>query len=74
MEVWINELWLLGTAIIFTVLGMSFGKQCFAMELTEAIIDSLIEQGYIKVKGEGKNMEILTWQEWCNDQDSGKTS
>jgi hypothetical protein len=73
MEVWINELWLLGTAIIFTVVGMGFSRHN-AMDLTEAVIDSLIEQGYMKVKGEGENMEILTWQEWCNDQDSGKTS
>lgn len=73
MELWVNELWLLGTAIIFTVVGMSFGRYK-AMELTEAVIDSLIEQKYLKTRGTGKNLEILKYTEWCCDQTTGKDS
>jgi hypothetical protein len=33
-------------------------------------IDSLIEQGYLKTSGTGKNLEIIKHEDWCNDQDS----
>ena len=65
----LNEmtLWLLGTAIIFTVVGWFYGKKGQMQEVIEATIDSLIEEGYLKTRGSGKNMEILKWREWDND-------
>jgi len=69
MELWINELWLLGTAIVFTFVGMWI-KASQAMDITEAVIDTLIEQGYIKAIGTGQNMEIVKWRDWCDDQNS----
>lgn len=54
--------WLFVTAVIFTVVGYSMGKQSVKglVELAiGATIDSLIREGYLKTKGVGKNMEIL---------------
>lgn len=65
---WINEIWLLGTAIVFTGVGMYF-RNVDANTLTEVVIDSLIEQGYVKTVGTGRSMEIIKWEDWCNDQD-----
>ena len=70
MELWVNELWLLGTAIVFTAVGIYISKWR-AVQFTETVIDSLIDQGFIKTKGTGDNMEILKWREWCDDQNSG---
>ena len=52
--------WLLGTAIVFTL----FGRYTATLRnnvktVVESTIDSLIEQGYIKTKGKGDNIEIL---------------
>jgi len=69
MELWVNELWLLGTAIVFTVVG-NFISRWRAVNHTEVVIDSLIDQGFLKTKGSGDSMEILKWREWCNDQNS----
>lgn len=74
MELWVNEGWLLLTAVIFTVLGYSFGMRAKLYSATESTIDALIEQGYLKTKGFGKDVEILTWKEWCDDQSTGKNS
>ena len=70
MELWVNELWLLGTAIVFTYVG-SFLSRWRAVRDAEVVIDSLIDQGFLKTKGSGEQMEILKWREWCNDQNSG---
>ena len=70
MELWVNELWLLGTAIVFTWVG-SFISRWRAVRDTEVVIDSLIDQGFLKTKGHGDSMEILKWREWCDDQNSG---
>ena len=67
MELWVNELWLLATAIVFTFVGKYFGKY-ESVTLTEAVIDSLIEQGYLKTTGTGKDMQIIKHTEWSNDQ------
>ena len=67
MELWVNELWLLGTAILFTWVGMFISKWK-AVSGIETAIDSLIDQGFLKTKGSGKNMEIIKWREWCDDQ------
>lgn len=57
--------WLLGTAVLFTMLGryMSFRDHVHA--ITAATIDSLIEDGYLKTRGVGRDMEILKHTEWC---------
>lgn len=57
--------WLLGTAVVFTIVGryMSFRDHVHA--ITAATIDSLIEDGYLKTRGIGANMEILKHTEWC---------
>ena len=65
MELWINELWLLVTAVIFTGYGWWLGVKSNVINISEAVIDSLIEQKYLKTRGHGENMEILKYTEWC---------
>lgn len=64
MEMWVNEMWLLVTAVIFTALGWYWGIKNNVRNISEAVIDSLIEQNYLKTRGYGDNMEILKWTEW----------
>ena len=71
MEIWVNELWLLGTAVVFTLVGRYMGFKDHVSAITEATIDSLIEEKYLKTRGHGENMEILKHTEWCDDQASG---
>ena len=68
MELWINELWLLLVAVIYTIVGMWMGQRKQTKDIAENIIDNLIEQGYLMSKGTGKNLEILKYKDWCNDQ------
>ena len=65
MELWVNELWLLVTAVIFTGYGWLMGIKSNVKNISEAVIDSLIEQKYLKTRGFGKDMEILKYTEWC---------
>ena len=65
MELWINEIWLLATAVIFTGYGWWLGVKSNIKNISEAVIDSLIEQKYLKTRGHGENMEILKYTEWC---------
>jgi uncharacterized protein HemY len=62
-----GELWLLGTAIVFTLVGMHFGRQTKHSEikmLTEHMIDNLVEQGYIKNYKDSKGeTELMKWWE-----------
>lgn len=54
--------WLFATAVIFTVVGYSMGRQSVKSLVELAIgatIDNLIREGYLKTRGDGKNMEIL---------------
>jgi hypothetical protein len=51
--------WLLGTAIVFTMLGRQLAVKDSVTNIVQNTIDSLIAQGYIKTKGEGDNVEIL---------------
>lgn len=68
MELYINELWLLGTAIIFTYVGWSWGVRMHGSTIVEATIDSLIDDGYLKTRGHGEDMIILKWTEWCEKE------
>jgi lipopolysaccharide biosynthesis regulator YciM len=67
MELWVNELWLLFTAVIFTAYGWYMGVKNKVQTVSEAVIDTLIEQEYLKTRGHGENMEILKHTEWNND-------
>ena len=64
-----NEMtyWLLGTAVIFTLVGRYMAFQSHLENVIAATIESLIEDGYIKTKGEGKDIELLKHWE-CNDE------
>jgi len=58
-----TEVWLLITALIFTIVGYRMGKR----NTIEMTIDSLIEQGYLRTKGKGKEQEILKWNHLGQD-------
>ena len=67
-----NEMtyWLLGTAVIFTFVGRYTAYKDHLQDVVAATIDSLIEQGYLKTKGNGDDMEILKhWEK--DDQTTG---
>ena len=59
--------WLLGTAIAFTFLGRYTAYRDALQDVVAATIDSLIEDGYIKTKGEGEDMEILKHWEYRDE-------
>jgi hypothetical protein len=65
-------LWLLLTYTLGTFIGWYFSLKSKSMIEVEAVIDSLIDQGFLKTKGAGENLEILKWQEWCDDQATRK--
>ena len=64
-----QHLVLLFAAVVFTGFGYWVGKKEKLEDIVETTIDSLIEQGYIKTEGYGSNMEIIRWQDWCNEND-----
>ena len=66
MELYINELWLLVTAVIFTAVGWYWGLKSQAINVVESTIDALINDGYLKTRGTGKDLVILKWREWDN--------
>lgn len=59
-----NEIWLIGTAILFTIVGFSMGFRSNSKFAVEKTIDLLIEQGYIKsrINKDGK-LELLKHNE-----------
>jgi len=56
-------LWLLASYTVGTVAGWYMQSRKDAEDVAEAVIDSLIEQGYIKTKGSGENLQVLKWWE-----------
>lgn len=67
---WVNELWMLLAYVVGTGLGIVIGMKMNLKGVIEDTIDSLIEQGYLRTKGSGDNVEILKhWEE--DDQTSG---
>ena len=62
-----EEIWLLMTAILFTFVGMYFGRNNKKEEisnLVEAVIDDLVRQGYIKNYKDSKGeTELMKWWE-----------
>ncbi len=61
-------LWLFGTAVIFTGVGIYMGSRTKVENIVGATIDSLIKDGYLKTRGTGSDMEILKWRDWENEQ------
>ena len=66
MDFIFNEmfLWLMFAYAVGTVFGRYIGFRRNLEDSVEATIDSLIEQGYIKTEGHGKDMKILKHTEW----------
>ena len=64
-----NEMtyWLLGTAIVFTFVGRYTAYRDALEDVIAATIDSLIDDGYIKTKGEGEDMKILKHWEYRDE-------
>ena len=60
-QLFYNEMtyWLLGTALVFTYVGRWMAYKDHLMDIVESTIDRLIEDGYIKTKGEGEKLELL---------------
>jgi len=67
LDMFYNEMfwWLFGTAVLFTFVGRWMSFRDIVGQVTEATIDSLINDGYLKTRGVGRNMEILKHTEWC---------
>ena len=66
LDIFYNEMtyWLLGTALVFTFVGRWMAVKDDVSDIVAATIDSLIEQGYLKTKGQGDNVEILKhWEQ-----------
>jgi hypothetical protein len=51
------------TAIVFTVVGFTWGLEYNKQHIISMTIDSLIEKGYIKTRGFGRNKEMLKYDE-----------
>lgn len=70
LDMFYNETtyWLLGTAVLFTFVGRYMAFKDIVSQVTAATIDSLIDDGYLKTRGVGRNMEILKHTEWCENK------
>jgi len=55
------------TAIAFTVTGWFMATTTNTQKVVAATIDKLIDDGYLKTTGTGKDLEIIRWQEWDNE-------
>jgi hypothetical protein len=71
LDIFYNETvwWLFGTAVLFTFVGRYMGFKNHIQDITAATIDQLIEDGYLKTRGVGRDMEILKHTEWCEEND-----
>ena len=64
MEMWINEGWLLFTAVIFTGLGWWFGVQENTKDVATVLLDKLIDDGYIRTRTlENGDIELVKLDE-----------
>jgi hypothetical protein len=59
--------WLLGTALVFTFVGRWMSYRDHLTDIVAATIESLIDDGYIRTKGEGDDMEILKHWEYKDE-------
>lgn len=57
------EFWLLGVAVVFTIFGYNVGIRKNVKNVVEiaisTTIDNLIQEGYLKTRGTGDELEIL---------------
>ena len=60
--------WLFFAYAVGTAFGWYMGFTGHVKNVSEAIIDSLIEQKYLKTRGYGDNMEILKHTEWSENE------
>ena len=68
MELFTSELvWLFFAYAVGTGFGWYMGTKNTVTNATEAVIDTLIEQQYLKTRGYGEDMEILKHTEWQDD-------
>ena len=68
MELWINELWLFGTASLFTIVGYVMGYNNGSKSCVEATIDALIDNGYLRWRKEKDGeIEIMKWNHIGDD-------
>lgn len=65
-----NIMWLIGAYILGTFMGWWFSYNANAENIVGATIDGLIENGYIKTRGEGENMELIPWKDWEEDKNA----
>ena len=57
------EVWLLGTAVVFTVVGYKMGTK----NSISNTIDALVDQGFLRSKRDAKgDIEILKWNDLSN--------
>lgn len=56
--------WLLGTAIVFTYVGRFMTLRKDLEDVIEATIETLINDGYIRTKGEGEKLQLLKHWEY----------
>lgn len=59
---WINELWLLATAVLFTFVGFWFGRGETKTIIADTI-DSLIREGYLRSRLVNGEIEVLKLDE-----------
>ena len=62
-----NIAWLFFAYAVGTAFGWYMGFKGQVKNVSEAVIDRLIEQKYLKTRGYGDNMEILKHTEWQDD-------
>ena len=71
------EVWLLGTAIVFTIVGMYINgtmQKQMVTRMIESTIDSLIADGYIKHYRDNKGeVELMKWWEETPKEVDNKT-
>ena len=72
-----NELWLLGTAVVFTGVGIFMARakqQDDIHKIVESVMDDLIFRGYIKnFKDKKGETELLKWwEDYPKEVDSSK--
>jgi hypothetical protein len=59
-----STIWLGIAYCVGTIAGYWFGKKSDLSKMAEILIDTLIADGYIKTKGEGKDLKLLKhWED-----------
>lgn len=56
-------IWMLGIAIVFTVVGFRWGYKNSITEIVDYTIDELIEKGYLRTKSENGVQRLVKLDE-----------